>query len=125
MIDKLIETYVALRDKKAQMKAEYEASVAPIQQALDRAEAELLRAMQEQGTTALKTPFGTAYQSKRTSATVADWDQLLSYVQQNSLWTMLERRVNKTAVDEFVEANNDLPPGVNYRTELTVGVRRS
>jgi hypothetical protein len=38
---------------------------------------------------------------------------------------MLERRVSKTAVDEYVAAHQDLPPGVNYTTAISVNVRRS
>lgn len=124
-LDEIIAKYIQLRDKKAQMKAEYEASVAPIQQALDKAEAAMLAIMQQQGVESFRTEAGTVYQSKRTSATVADWDSAFGFIQAEGLWNMLEKRVNKTAVDEYVAQHQDLPPGINYRSEITVGVRRS
>jgi hypothetical protein len=125
MLNELIDKYIQLRDLKAQMKAKYEAKVAPVTEAMDRIEAKLLQQMRDQGAESFKTSFGTAYVSKRTSATVADWDGLLNFAREQELWNLLEKRVNKTAVDEYVAANEDLPPGVNYRTEYTVNVRRA
>lgn len=124
-LNKIIASYVALRDEKARMKAAYEAQVAPLTALLERAETAMLALMREQGVESFRTDAGTAYQSTRTSATVADWDQALQFVQQHGLWNMLEKRVSKTAVDEYVAQHGDLPPGINYRSELTVGVRRS
>ena len=125
MIGKLVEGYIALRDKKAEMKARHEQELAPIQAMLDKIEVHLLQQMQEQGVESYRTAVGTAYTSTRTSATVADWDSLLSFVQANGLWQMLERRVSKTAVDEYAAVHKDLPPGVNFRSEVVVNVRRS
>ena len=125
MIDEIVQKYIELRDLKAQMKAEYENRVAPIQAALDKAEAHLLGQMQTLGVSSVKTGAGTAYTSQRTSATVADWDSVLPFVREGGLWHLLEKRVNKTAVDEYVAQHGGLPPGVNYRTEITVGVRRA
>jgi hypothetical protein len=38
---------------------------------------------------------------------------------------MLERRVNKTAVEEFKAEHGEIPPGVNTRQEIVINVRRS
>jgi hypothetical protein len=124
-LSEIISKYIQLRDKKAQMKAEYEGAVAPIQAALDKAEAAMLTVMQQQGVESFRTDAGTVYQSTRTSASVADWDSAFGFIQANNLWNMLEKRVSKSAVDEYVAQNNDLPPGINYRSEITVGVRRA
>lgn len=124
-IQQVVDKYIALRDKKAQLKAAYDAQVAGIDEMLQRCEAFLLTRMQEQGVESYKTTAGTAYVQTRTSATVADWDSFLGFVRDNSAWNMLERRVSKTAVDEFRAANDDLPPGVNYRAERVVNVRRN
>lgn len=117
--------YIELRDLKAQMKAQADAAAAPVQEALEIIESALLKQMQETGTTALKTTAGTAFISERTSATVADWDAFLGFVRKNDLWNLLNHAANKTGVQEFAAQNNDLPPGVNWRVEKTVNVRRS
>lgn len=125
MLNEIIQKYIELRDLKARMKAEYEARVAPVQEALDKAEGHMLHLMQQQGVTSVKTEAGTAYQSQRTAATVADWDAILPFVREHELWHLIDKRVSKTAIDEYVAQHGDLPPGVNYRTEITIGVRRS
>jgi hypothetical protein len=124
-IDKIVERYVQLRDKKAEMKAAYEASVADITGAMDRLENAILQALNEQGVESVRTQFGTAMKIRSTSATVADWDSLLGFIQSNERWDMLEKRVSKTAVEQFRAANDDLPPGVNYKEAVTIGIRRA
>ena len=124
-LDLIVERYVLLRDKKAQIKAEYEASVADITVALNRLEGAILSTLNDQGAESFRTAHGTAYKSTSTSATVADWDSVLAFVRQNDRWDMLEKRVSKVAVEQFRAANDDLPPGINWREAVSVGVRRS
>ena len=124
-INAIVEKYIELRDLKAEKKKAYDDSVKEIEAALERAELFLLKKMNEEGLQSVSTGRGTAYKSTRTSATVADWDSTLGFIRDNELWQMLERRVSKTAVEEFRNINNDLPPGINWREEVTVNVRRS
>lgn len=122
----LVEKYLSLRDKKAEIKAEYEKKVAAVDGALDKIEAVLLNTFNTMGIENIKTPAGTAYVSVRTSATVADRDAFLhGFVIPNEAWEFLENRVSKSAVEQFKEANNDLPPGLNWREERVVNIRRS
>jgi hypothetical protein len=91
---------------------------------MERLEAWFLHQLQENGIESAKTADGTAYQTVRTSATVNDWDVLLTHIVENKLWELLERRVNKTAVEEIIEAAGEPPPGVAIRRERRVNVRR-
>lgn len=126
MIDQVVAKYIALRDLKAQLKAEYEARVAPVQEAMNKAEAYILQKMDETGASAFKTDAGTAYSSTRTAASLADWDLFREFLsQQEDPYMFLDRRVNKTAVEEYSKETDDLPPGVNWRVERTVNIRRS
>lgn len=125
MIDQIVEKYIALRDKKAQFKAEYEAKVSEIDQALARIESHLMERMQQQGLKSLPTTAGTAYIQHRTAASVADWDSFLGFVREHDAWTMLEKRASKSAVEEYKAANDDLPPGINWNESVVVNVKRS
>lgn len=126
MIDQVVAKYIALRDLKAQMKAEYEAKVAPVQAAMDKAEAYILAEMDRTGTEAFKTAAGTAYTSTRTAASLADWDLFRDFLaSQDDPFMYLDRRVNKSAVEEYTKDHQDLPPGINWRAERVVGVRRA
>lgn len=122
--DLIVQRYVLLRDKKSQLKKAYEASVEDINAALERLEGAIKTQLDEMGAESIRTEHGTAFKKTSTSATVADWDSLLGFVRENERWDMLEKRVAKTAVDQYVEEFEDLPPGVNYRQVTTIQVNR-
>jgi len=124
-IDALIERYVLLRDKKAQIKAAYEAEVAEYDGAMDRIEGAIMAHLNATGTTKTGSKAGTAFIEKTTSCTTADAEAFFSYVQANGLWHLMDKRPNKTAVAEFRAANDDIPPGLNWREEAVVRIRRA
>jgi hypothetical protein len=121
-----VKLYIELRDKKAEMKAEFDQQVAGIQEKMNKLEGKLLEVFQKTGTDSVKTPFGTAYSTVRTSVTAADRDAFMNFVREHGEWSLLEIRPSKTAVEQFRDANdNELPPGLNIREERVVNIRRS
>lgn len=125
-LSEAVSLYIQMRDKKAQMKADFEASVAPLQEKMDKLEAKLLDVFNKTGMDSVKTEFGTAYATTRTTASVADREAFMEYVKANEEWALLEVRTSKTAVEQYRAANdNELPPGVNLREERVVNIRRS
>ena len=124
-MEELIEKYIAIRDKKAEIVTAHKAKIAKIDETLDKVEAVLLVQLEENGMESARCKSGTVYKSNRTSATVADWDYVLNFIQTHDLWNMLERRVSKQAVEQYKEEHGDLPPGINWREEVVVNVRRS
>lgn len=124
-MDELVEQYIKMRDAKDKAKAKFTEKMAPLEEAMTKIEALLLQQFAALGVSSVTTPHGTAFKSTRTSATVADWDLCLDFVKSKELWQLLERRVSKQAVEEYKQEHSDLPPGVNWRAETTVNVRRS
>lgn len=125
-LDEIVEKYIKLRDKKARMKADYDASVADIDNMLDKIEGVILSNFKELGAQSLKTPFGTAYTSVRTTASVADWDAYFTnFILPNQAWEFLEHRASKSAVEQYKNAHGEIPPGINYSETITLNVRRS
>lgn len=126
-LDELVAKYIKLRDQKAQMKKEFDAKVEKINEVMEKMETIILKTFNDTGVDSAKTEFGTAYKSTRTSATVADREVFFGWFLEDpeDRLMFLENRVNKTAVEQFKEANNDLPPGLNYRSEITINVRRN
>jgi len=118
--------YIQLRDKKAQMKSDFEASVAPINEKMDKLEAKLLDVFNKTGMDSVKTEHGTAYTAVRTTASVADREAFMEFVKANEEWSLIEVRAAKTAIEQFRDNNdNELPPGINIRSERVVNIRRS
>jgi hypothetical protein len=121
----LLKLFIGLRDRRAQRKAAYEVDDAGDKDKQNKIEIEFLRRFQERGIDNVAArDVGTAYRSTRSSATVADWDAVLDFVQENEAWEMLERRVNKTAVEQFKSVEGDLPPGINWSETQVVNFRR-
>ena len=124
-LSELVAKYIELRDKKAEFKAEYDSKVAKIEEALTKIEAVLLDTFDKTGLDSAKTEFGTAYTTTRTTASVADKDAFMEHVKAHNDWQLMEIRCSKTGVEQYKDANEDLPPGVNWRAERVVNVRRT
>jgi phage host-nuclease inhibitor protein Gam len=125
-LSEAVTLYIQLRDKKAQMKSDFDASVAPINDKMEKLEAKLLDVFNKTGMDSVKTEHGTAYTAVRTTASVADRDAFMEFVKANEEWSLLEVRAAKTAIEQFRDNNdNELPPGVNIRSERVVNIRRS
>lgn len=124
-LDLIIERYVQLRDRKAELKAAFDASVAEINTGLQRLEGAILDTLTEQGVESVRTGAGTAYKSVSTSVTAADGEMFLQWCLGNDRLDLLEKRPSKTAVEAYKEEFNDLPPGINWKSAVSVGVRRA
>ena len=124
-VEELVEKYITLRDKKARIKAAYQEKTGAVDAAMTQIEGILMKTFKELGVDSFKTKAGTAYTSTRTSTSVADWDSFLGFIQANEAWEMLERRASKSAVEQYRDTNDELPPGLNWREEITVNIRRS
>jgi phage host-nuclease inhibitor protein Gam len=125
-LSEAVSLYIQLRDKKAEMKAEFDATIAPLNEKMDKLEAKLLDVFNKTGMDSVKTENGTAYTAVRTTASIADREAFMDFVKANEEWSLLEVRASKTAIEQFRDSNNDeLPPGVNIRSERVVNIRRS
>lgn len=123
-LSEAVSIYIKMRDKKAQMKAEFDASIAPLNEKMEKLEAKLLDIFNKTGMDSVKTEFGTAYTTTRVTASVADREVFMDYVKDKEEWALLEVRAAKTAVEQFRSIHDDLPPGISMREERVVNVRR-
>ena len=78
----------------------------------------------EQGVDSFKTGNGTAFLTTTDFAQVADWDAVLEFIKDNDAFDLLEKRVSKTAVRGYIEADKSVPSGINYGTRIDVNVRK-
>lgn len=123
-LNDIVEKYIALRDKKAELVAQHKAEVAKIDELLDKAEATLLKTFQEAGLESVRTSAGTAYRTTRSTASVADWDAFFEFCQEKQLFDLIGHHCRKEAVAQYLATNDELPPGINWREEAVVNVRR-
>lgn len=123
-IDTVIKSYITLRDQLDELKAAHKAQLAPINAKMEKIEGWLQNQLQSQGLQNFKGASGVAFLKNVTQATVADWDTTLPFIIEHELWPMLERRVSKSVVEDYVETHGEVPPGVNYERSIIVQVRR-
>jgi len=125
--DKLVETYIAIRDSVAAKESAHKEALSPLKGKLDKIEAEFLRRFSERGQESVRTNFGTAYKSTRSSATVADRGSYVGWILEapEDRLSYLDVRANKTEVAQYKGEHGDVPPGLNWREELVVGFRRA
>ena len=124
-VEEAIAKYVELRAKKAEIEAAVKEKTSKIREGLDLIEAFLIQKADETGVTSFKTDAGTAFLSHVNIANVADWDAVLEFVKTKEAYDLLERRVNKTAVKEYIDRDGAVPAGVNFTSRVSLNVRKA
>lgn len=118
-IDALVAHYVALRDTKEALQQQHKDELAPLNADMQKLEQALQVLMQQSDVQSFKTKHGTAYTSVVANAKVVDFEATLAFIRDNERYDLLERRVNKTLVQEIGEV-----PGVELTRTIKVNVRR-
>ena len=123
-VDEVVKGYIKLRDKKNNMKKEQTEELRPINEKMMLLENWLLRDLQTRGVQSQKTAEGTAFVSTMSAATVKDRDALFAFIKEKEMWDLLENRVSKTVVADYLEETGEVIPGVNYQQTQVVRIRR-
>ena len=123
-VDKLIKAYLLLRNKKEAIEAKVKEEVSGIKEQMAQLENFMQLKADELGVTQFKTENGTAFLSTVDQALVSDWDKVLEFVAKNEAYELLEKRVSKNAVRDYMKQYKEVPPGVSYRTLIKVSVRK-
>lgn len=121
----LTDLYIQCRDEEEALKRENTDKNTPIKNLKNILEGKLLAMIEASGLESVKTSAGTVYKLPKTSAKVADWQVLLDYIKKNDAFDLLTKNVSKDAVKARIEESNEIVPGVDMYTIITVGIRRS
>lgn len=124
-VDKLIQDYVALRDKKKLIQERHVQELAPFNAMMARVEGYLLEALNRAGVENMRGKHGTVFKSIRTSATVREWGLALAYILEHKLYHLFEARVAKKAAYDVIKETGEPIPGVETSAEVCVNVRRA
>jgi len=123
-VDDVVALYVRLRNEKSAIATKAGEAIDVIEAKLDKLEAWIKTKADEQGVTSFKTNHGTAFLTTVDYASVENWDAMLKFVKDNNAFDMFEKRVSKTAVRGYIDANKEVPSGVTYGTRIEVNVRK-
>lgn len=123
--DKLVKTYVKIRDKRKELADQYEKEDSNLKEALETIESELLEMCKETGADSLRTEFGTVTRRVAKRYWTNDWHSFHEFLKEHGALELLEKRIAQTNMSTFLEENPDLlPPGLNVDSRYTVTVRR-
>lgn len=123
-IDRVVGAYRKLRDLKKDMQDRHKEELQPLDEKMEKLENHLHQQLLATGVDSMKTPHGTAYLSRTASVKVEDWECALDFIKANDLWHMLEKRLAKSAVEEFVAGQNQNLPGTEISYIQKVNVRK-
>jgi hypothetical protein len=124
-LDKVAATYVKIRDKRGELKKQYEAEDLKLKDQLDTLESFFLQTLQDLGVESARTKHGTIYRSLDVKPSCEDWNAFYAWIAENDAFDALERRVKKSFITSFMEDNKDeLPPGIIVVKEYIAKVLR-
>jgi hypothetical protein len=123
-MEKRVQQFIALRDALKVIDEAHDAQRKQYVEAMAALTGIMQAFMEANKVENLKTSHGTCYTATKFSASLADPGLFMKHVIDTQSWDLLDRRANVTAVKEYVEQHNGLPPGVNLTSSTSVNVRR-
>ena len=121
----LVEQYVRLRDTLKKADEDHKEKTRAAREYKEELETKLLAKLNEAGGESVKTKEGTVYRTTKRTASVADGDVFRKFIIEHELFDLVDWRANAPAVGEYIEEEGAPPPGINFSTAFTVGVRRA
>lgn len=124
-VDQVLAAYLQLRARKEEITKRHKEELAPINDQMQKCLLWVQQKLQEQGLTNFKGSSGIAFLQTDTTVSVKDWDATLEWIKANEAWSVLEKRVSKSVVQDFIEAHNEVPPGLSVTSETCAHIRKS
>ncbi len=125
-LNKLVSTYIKIRDRRELHKKEFETHDKELEAQQDLIKAELLRHCKVTNSEGGKTEAGTFTRGVKSRYWTSDWESMNAFILEHKVPEFYEKRLQQSNVKQFLEDNPNLhPPGLNIDTEYTITVRRS
>ena len=123
-VDKMVEAYVKIRDKKSEIKAAYEAQQKDLESQMELIEQAILEVCKETGVEALRTAHGTATRTVKTRVWTSDWPTFYTFIKEQDAPELLEKRIAQGNFKEWMDANPGVVAPVNIDRQYAITVRR-
>jgi len=124
--DKLADIYIKIRDKRDELKRNFEEEYAKLGEQLDILSSEMLELCKENNADSIKTPAGTIMRRVETRFWTNDWDSFYDFVNEEDAFGLFEKRIHQGNMKQFLEENPDkMPKGLMSDSKYKITVRRS
>lgn len=125
-LNEVAAAYIKMRDKRAELKAVYEAQDEAIKNDMLQLEQKMLDVCKTFNADSIRTDAGTIVRSVKSRYWTNDWDSMYRFIKEHDAFPLLEKRLHQSHMKEFLEENPHLEPtGLNVDKEYTVVVRRA
>lgn len=123
--EKLVEIYVKIRDKRAQIQKEYEKEDGRLKEQLELVTGKLLDICRETGVESMRTHAGTVSRSVTTRYWTSDWASMYEFIKEHDAVNLLEQRIHQGNIKTFLSENPEsVPKGLNSDSKYTIRVVR-
>jgi hypothetical protein len=124
--DKLVKTYIKIRDAKSELVKQHEAELAKLEEQMDVLSKKMLDICKDNGADSIKTNAGTIMRSVSTRYMTNDWDSLYKFIKEHDAIGLLAKFIHQGNMKQFIEENPDVfPPGMLVDSQYKIVVRRS
>ena len=122
---RLTETYLKIKAKRAELSAEFKDKDSELADNLEIVKRALLKYCEDEGVESVKTSAGMFYRSVKTRYWTSDWSNMHEFILEHGAPELLDKRLNQTNMKQFLEENPELlPAGLNCDSEYTLTIRR-
>jgi hypothetical protein len=124
--NKLVATYIKMRDSKVALTREFETKVNEIEEQMQLVEQALLEICKSTGQDGGKTTHGTFTRTVKTRYWTNNWDAMYTFIKSHDAVQLLEQRIHQGNMKQFLQENpGTLPEGLNADARYAITVRRS
>ena len=123
----LVKAYVAIRDERKRLAAEFEATDKGLKDEQEQIGTALLALCNEINSSSIKTDSGIAIRKLKERFFCSDWIEFAEFVKQHDELDLLERRIHQKNFKTYLASHKDegLPPGVNVTRAYEIEVRKA
>ena len=123
--EKIIETYLKIRDAKEAKAREHKAELAKFDEQMQVLEDELKARCEEAGGN-ITTPVGYVKRKLSTRFWTSDWPSLYKFIKEHDAMGLLEQRIHQGNLKAFLTDNpEEVPKGLNSDSKYTIRVTRA
>lgn len=124
--DKLVATYVKIRDRRSELQREWEKEDKRLEDQLELVTNKLLDICRETGVESMRTNAGTVTRTVKTRYWTTDWQSMYEFIKEHDALNLLEQRIHQGNFKQLLADNENLmPKGVNLDSKYTIRVVRS
>jgi len=123
-LDDMVQKYLQLRDKKAELENRHKLELEPIKEALQTLEGIFGQFLEQNNMQSFKTEHGTPYRSKLLTVVTEDKNAFVNFAL-DTWQDLMDIRASKSGIQAYLDRGGTSVPGIRLEYRYNINVRRS